>query len=185
MRSRFTAASLVLLVVALAACGGGSSHPKATSTSAPLAGMLPANIRSAGVIKVGSDIEYAPIEVYNPQHIPAGLDVDLASALGKQLGVTFKFIDDTDFNGIIAAMLAGRFDIIMSAMTDSKVREKQVNFVDYFIAGESVIVAKGNPKHITGVNESLCGTTVSVQTGTVEADDLVTLNKKCTQAGTP
>ena len=36
-----------------------------------------------------------------------------------------------------------------------------------------------------GVNESLCGTTVSVQTGTVEADDLVTLNKKCTQAGKP
>ena len=187
MRSRIIVSGLVaVLAVTLAACGG-SGHPKAkaTGSGAPLASMLPANIRSAGVINVGSDIEYAPIEVYDAAHRAVGFDIDIANALGKQLGVRFNFIDDTDFNGIIAAMLAGRFDVIISAMTDSKLREKQVNFVDYLTAGESVIVRAGNPKHITGVDNSLCGTTLSVQTGTVEADGVAGLNKNCTQAGKP
>ena len=61
----------------------------------------------------------------------------------------FKFINDTDFAGIIGALQAGRFDIIMSAMNDTAERRgKGVDFVDYFTAGTSILVEKGNPKKI-------------------------------------
>jgi polar amino acid transport system substrate-binding protein len=104
--------------------------------------------------------------------------------MGTQLGVTFRFINDTDFAGIIAAMKAGRFDIIMSAMNDTAERRGNgVDFVDYFTAGTSILVKKGNPDKIAGLDD-LCGKTVAVQKGTVqETDTLPPQSQKCTTAG--
>src|SRR4051794_30805554 len=111
--------AIVLALVLGSACGGGGGGKKATP---------------AQVLRVGSDIEYAPIEFYkeNSQE-PQGLDVDLARALGAKLGMTVTFINDTDFAGIIGALRAGRFDIVMSAMNDNAERRgKGVDFIDYF-----------------------------------------------------
>src|SRR5205823_5684930 len=139
---------------ALVACSSSSkpasSNTTPTSTASDLFSKLPAAIQSSKVIRVGSDIEYPPIEFYKENTTQTeGLDYDLAQAMGAKLGVKFKFIDDTDFAGIIGAMQAGRFDIIMSAMNDTAERRaKGADFVDYFTAGTSIIVQKGNPKGI-------------------------------------
>jgi polar amino acid transport system substrate-binding protein len=127
------------------------------------------------VLRVGSDIEYAPIEFYkeNSKQVQ-GLDYDLAQALGKKLGAKVTFIDDTDFAGIIGALKAGRFDVVMSSMNDTAERRgKGVDFIDYFRAGSSILVQKGNPKQIKTVAD-LCGATVSVQKGTTQDTDILT-----------
>src|SRR5205814_8260276 len=112
-----------------------------------------------------------------------GLEWDLAQALGQQLGVSVTFVDDTDFAGIIGALQAGRFDIVMSAMNDTAERRgKGVDFIDYFKAGSSILVQKGNPKGIKGVDD-LCGATVSVQKGTTQDTDILTAQAtKCRAA---
>jgi polar amino acid transport system substrate-binding protein len=137
------------------------------------------------VLRVGSDIEYAPIEFYreNSQE-PQGLDVDLAQALGGKLGMTVTFINDTDFAGIIGALRVGRFDIVMSAMNDTTERRgKGVEFIDYFRAGSSILVQKGNPKQIKGLDD-LCGATVAVQKGTTQDTDILTPHEaQCRAAG--
>src|SRR3989337_4052274 len=70
-----------------------------------------------GTLQIGSDIAYAPIEFCEEGTENAmGLDVDLANAIAEELGVDVEFIN-TGFDGIISALQAERFDVLMSAMT--------------------------------------------------------------------
>jgi polar amino acid transport system substrate-binding protein len=180
--------ALTLLAVAAAACGNDNKKTTArptTTTAASLSSKLPAAIQQSKEIKVGSDIEYAPIEFYKEGTQEAqGVDVDLAGAMAAKLGVKVTFINDTDFAGIIGALTAGRFDIIMSAMNDTAERRgKGVDFIDYFSAGSAMLVQKGNPQHITGL-DSLCGQKVAVQKGTTQDTDILTPQEpKCRASG--
>lgn len=198
MKRLSVVAVIVVLAMFSAACGssdnGGAIQQKGTTTSRPstagagsLKSKLPAAISSAGVLKVGSDIEYPPVESYpggDSSKQPEGIDPDIARAMGEKLGVTVTFVNDTDFAGIIGALQSGRFDIIMSAMNDTAERRgKGVDFIDYFTAGASILVAKGNPKGVKSLDD-LCGQTVSVQKGTTEeTDTLPPQQTKCKNEG--
>ncbi|GGO85534.1 ABC transporter substrate-binding protein [Wenjunlia tyrosinilytica] len=172
--------------------GGGASESAGTS-SAPLFNKLPKKYQDAKVIKVGSDINYAPVEFKDKDGKTAiGIDPDLAKALGKQLGVTFQF-QDSIFDNLIPSMQTGRFDVAMSAMSDTKARETGkddtgkkvgpgVDFVDYFTAGTSILVQKGNPKNIKSLND-LCGKVVALQRGTTSQDVATAQAKRCKDDG--
>jgi polar amino acid transport system substrate-binding protein len=91
--------------------------------------------------------------------------------------VKVKVVNVT-FDAIIPDLSSGKYDVGMSSFTDTKAREKVVNFVDYFEAGTSFFEeASGGPK-VTGL-ASLCGLTVSVETGTTEQADADGQAKKC------
>jgi polar amino acid transport system substrate-binding protein len=185
-RSRLSTLVLILTLV-LAACGSSKKTTTASSGGGTLLSKLPSAIQSSKEIKIGSDIEYAPIEFFKEgTQQTQGVDFDLAQAMGKKLGVKMTFIDDTDFAGIIGALQSGRFDIIMSAMNDNAERRgKGIDFIDYFNAGSSILVQKGNPKAIKGVDD-LCGQTVAVQKGTTQDTDILTPQEtKCRTAGKP
>ncbi|MCF6526424.1 ABC transporter substrate-binding protein [Streptomyces sp. JJ36] len=162
--------------------GGGE---KTKSSDAPLFDRLPKKIQDAGVIKVGSDIAYAPVEFVDENNEPAGIDPDLAAAMGEQLGVEFEFKNAT-FDQLVLGMNSGRYDIVMSAMTDTKQRQQGVSedaeggadFVDYFKAGSSILVAKGNPEGIKTLDD-LCGKTVAAQRGTANEALVKEQSKKC------
>ncbi|MEU5316992.1 ABC transporter substrate-binding protein [Streptomyces sp. NPDC021056] len=173
--------------------GGNDSGSKetASSSSAPLFDKLPANIQKAGVIKVGTNAEYAPMEYQDGGKI-VGVDPDIAAALGKQLGVEFKFTSGS-FDGLITSLNSGRYDVAMSSITDTKARQEGlddkgkklgpgVDFVDYFTAGTAVYVQKGNPKKINSIAD-LCGQTAAVQRGTTYEQALKDQSKKCTDGG--
>ncbi|MEU6539556.1 ABC transporter substrate-binding protein [Streptomyces sp. NPDC047000] len=197
--SRLAAVGAIAVAGALllTACGdqtdkGGSSSGSSSSASAPLAAKLPADIRKAGVIKVGSDIAYPPVE-YMQGGKAVGIDPDIADALGKQLGVKFQF-QNGKFDELIVGLQANRFNIIMSAMNDTKDRQNGVNsdtgkkagtgvdFVDYFTAGTSILVQKGNPKGIKSLDD-LCGKVVALQRGTTSEGIAKAQNTKCTKDG--
>ncbi|MFW6693874.1 ABC transporter substrate-binding protein [Streptomyces sp. MAR4 CNX-425] len=154
--------------------GGDGGETKGSANAAP--GTLPKAIKDAGVIKVGSDIAYAPME-FDQGGKPAGVDIDIANALGEELGVEFQFQNNV-FDNLIPSLDSGRFDIIMSSMTDNKERQAEVDFVDYFSAGVSILVQKGNPEGIKTLDD-LCGETVAFQRGTVSADIAKAQNEKC------
>ncbi|WP_046731183.1 ABC transporter substrate-binding protein [Streptomyces humi] len=170
----------------------GGSSSSAGSSSAPLASKLPADIRKAGVIKVGSDIAYPPVE-YMENGKAVGVDPDIAEALGKQLGVKFDF-QNGKFDQLIVGLQANRFNVIMSAMNDTKDRQNGidsdtgkkvgngVDFVDYFTAGTSILVQKGNPKGIKSLDD-LCGKVVALQKGTTSEGIAKAQSTKCTKDG--
>ncbi|MFJ9039524.1 ABC transporter substrate-binding protein [Streptomyces sp. NPDC102406] len=170
-----------------------SASGSTSAKSAPLASKLPASIRDKGVINVGSDIAYAPVEFKDDSGKAVGIDPDVAAALGKQLGVTFNF-QNGKFADLVGGLASKRYDIAMSAMTDTKDRQegidsdtgkkvgKGVDFVDYFTAGVSLYTNKGDDQGIKTWDD-LCGKTVAVQTGTFSQDLAKDQAKKCKEDG--
>lgn len=162
----------------------------ASATASSPADLLPADIKSKGVIKVGSDIAYPPVEFKDGSGKTVGIDPDLAAALGKELGVEFQFENGT-FDTLVTGLRAKRYDVAMSAMTDTKDRQEGidpetkkkvgegVDFVDYFTAGVSIYTKKGDDQGIKTWAD-LCGKKIAVQRNTVSNDLAKAESKKCT-----
>ena len=160
------AGALVAVLAAVAAAGAAVTPPP--------------SIKSAGQIVFCSDITYPPEESYQGSK-PIGSDIDIGSDVAAQMGVKASF-KNTTFDSIIAALKAKRCDAIISGMNDTPQRRKQVNFSDYLKVGQSLMVKKGNPEHITSL-ASLSGKRVSVETGTTNRDFLAAQSSKLTKAG--
>jgi len=192
-RSRIAAVGAIAVAgtLLLTGCGDQTKKDKGSSSaaSAPLAGKLPAEIRQAGVIKVGSDIAYAPVEFKDKSGNTTGIDPDLGDALGKQLGVKFQFQNGT-FDTLLTGLRSKRYDVAMSAMTDNKSRQdgvdpqsgkkvgEGVDFVDYLSAGVSIYTRKGDTGGIKGWPD-LCGKKVAVERGTISDYLSKAQAKKC------
>jgi polar amino acid transport system substrate-binding protein len=106
-----------------------------------------------------------------------GFDVDLMKAIATTLGIKIHE-NNVTFGIIIAGIQSGKYEVGNSSFTDEKSREKQVNFVDYFQAGEGVYAKSSSTVKFTGLM-SFCGLNVAVETGTTEQSDAVATAKKC------
>lgn len=137
---------------------------------------------SDGTLGIGSDIAYAPVEFLDEStNKPAGLDVDIADAMAKVLGVKAEFTNGT-FEGLLPALDAERHDAVMSAMFASAERKQTYDFVEYFNAGAGIIVPSGNPDGIASADD-LCGKKVATQEGTTHVEFLEAQSKTCTDGG--
>jgi polar amino acid transport system substrate-binding protein len=180
--------------VSLSACGsnslsGSGSGPSSSSVASAtaqsgLADKLPAKIKSAKKIVVGTDASYAPNEfLASDGKTVQGFDVDLFKAVGQKFGVDVDFVS-SNFDSIITGVNTGKYDIGVSSFTINADRKKQVNMVSYYQAGTQWATQKGNPKKVDPNNA--CGLTVAVQTATVQADeDLPKRQADCKKAGKP
>ncbi len=164
-----------------ASTGGGTSTA-ASGTDQKVAGEVPAAIKSKGTLTVAADATYAPNEfIGSDGHTVEGMDADLAAALAKTMGLKAK-VQNATFDSIIPGLAAHKYDLGMSSFTDTKEREKTVDFVTYFSAGTSFYEKASGGPPVTGL-ASLCGTTVAVEKGTTQQDDSTAQSKKCTSAG--
>lgn len=177
------------------ACGdrteSGEEQASATFV-APLADRLPESVRAKGVIEVGSDIAYPPMEFKDDSGKTVGIDPDIAAAMSRQLG-EFQFKNGT-FDALLLGLRSKRYDIAMSAMADTQNRQigtdpetgnkvgEGVDFVDYFLAGVSLYTRKGD-HHGIKTWADLCGKEAAVQRGTVPEDLTQKESKKCTDGG--
>jgi polar amino acid transport system substrate-binding protein len=177
---------LILLTILLAACGSttttGSSNPTANPATPTVA--APTDLITAGTLTVGSDTTYPPQEYIDTATNQAtGFDVDLITAIAQRMGLQAKVVT-TSFDTIINSLVAKRFDVVISAVSVTPERQKKVDFVPYFNAGESLLVKAGNPLNIKSTAD-LCGQKAGVQNGTIEQTDLNTANDACKKAGKP
>ena len=167
-------------------CGGSSSGgsgatvaPKSSADSAVVA-LVPAAVKNKGTLTVAADASYAPNEFKDSNGNVIGMDADLANALAAVMGLKAKVVN-AGFDSIIPGLAAGRYDLGMSSFTDTKAREKTVDFVTYFSAGTSFFTQSNGPSIQTLAD--LCGHKVSVESGTTQEVDAKAQSKKCTQAG--
>jgi polar amino acid transport system substrate-binding protein len=175
------AAATCALVTACGSGSDGADKPASTIAAqkkdAALNAKLPADIRSAGVVKIGTEAQYPPFEsLADDNKTIVGMDPDLAKALGELLGVKIQFTN-TAFDGLLTARDGGRFDLVVAAVTDTAEREASYDFVDYFMTGQSIVVKKGNPEKITGIDD-LCGHPVSVLKASTQLKLLEGFNTK-------
>jgi polar amino acid transport system substrate-binding protein len=182
---RMFGAAVVALALAAGGCASAATATKDTSASddgirydASLNAKLPAPVRSRGEIRLVTDGAYAPMEQMAADgNTIIGFEPDLASALGSVLGIKVTMVKG-DFDSSLDAVNKGTYDGVLSAMNDTPEREKKADFVDYFQAGTSIIVGRGNPQGITDLND-LCGQVVASQEGTVQDDLLHRSQRGC------
>jgi polar amino acid transport system substrate-binding protein len=186
---------LAVALAALAVTGCGSSDDNSTTASSTVAtpaattpagssaeAAVPAAIKAKGTLTVAADATYAPNEfIGDDGKTVQGVDADLAKALAGQLGLNVKVVNAT-FDGIIPGLASGKYDLGMSSFTDTKEREKTVDFVTYFSAGTSFYEKASGGPAINGLDD-LCGRTTAVEKGTTQADDVTAQGKKCKAAG--
>jgi polar amino acid transport system substrate-binding protein len=120
-----------------------------------------------------TDPTYPPAEFYQVQRVGtaslkrnlAGADIDIGTAVAKLLNRPVAFVD-TPFDQIITALLGGKCDAAISFMNNTAQRRRQVTFVDYLAAGQTILLPKGAPP--TSQVSDLYGRTVSVAKDTTE-----------------
>lgn len=120
---------------------------------------------AAQVLRVGSDVAYPPFEyVDDATGEFLGFDMDVIREVGRRMGVQVQ-IDNVAWEGIIPGLLAGHYDVIISAMTITDERAQAVDFSDPYFATGQVIVVRADNDSITQPSD-LVGKTVAVQIGT-------------------
>ncbi|WP_410615815.1 ABC transporter substrate-binding protein [Amycolatopsis sp. lyj-109] len=206
--SRFRAVQAGVLLASVAvlvtACGGGPDGAGGTSQAAgaPASGIpdtaalvqgvqkdaqlnaaLPDAVKQAG-LHLASNLQSAPNNFYAADgKTPIGYEVDLAKAIAAKLGVAVTH-QDMAFGSLITSLQSGRIDLTMAGMNDTKARQQQIDFVDYFTSGITIMIRKGNPDGITGP-DTLCGKSVAVVQGTSHQKFAEAQSTRCTQAGKP
>lgn len=146
-----------------------------------IAATLPEKIAQSGKLVVGVNVPYQPNEYKDADGDIVGFDVDLLDAVGSVLGVKVEYVESA-FEKIIPAIQAGTYDVGMSSITDSKERQQQVDFTDYFKAGVQWAQQTGKPVD----PGNACGKKVAVQATTIEhTDEVPAKSAACVAAGKP
>jgi polar amino acid transport system substrate-binding protein len=180
----------MLTILALAGCGSSSKSSTATTAGAPapssanaaIVAQVPAAIKSKGTLNIASEAQYAPNEFIAPDgHTIIGMDADLLKALGDVMGLKVNLIN-SNFETIIPGLAAGRYDVGVSSFTDTKEREKTVDFVTYYSAGVSFYAKSSASIGVTKISD-LCGKTVAVEKGTTELEEATKQSATCTKEG--
>jgi polar amino acid transport system substrate-binding protein len=186
----------ILALVALAAgCGGSGKKSSSTTTAAATATAItpavdstvarevPAATKSKGTLIVAADPHYAPDEFLGSSgRTVEGMDPDLAKALARVMGLKVKVVK-ASLSTIIPGLSSGKYDLGMSSFTDTRRREKTVDFVTYFEAGTSFYVNTSGGLVIQNGLTDLCGHSVAVGRGTTEASDATSQSVRCKAAG--
>jgi polar amino acid transport system substrate-binding protein len=169
---RFTRLRSAIVVMGAASLLASTAITAGASTfsgkfNAADAGLVPA-VYKGTTLQVATDASYPPDESMKGTTM-VGFDVDFINAVATTLGIKVKE-NNVTFDNIIGGIEGGRYQIGNSSFTDTKKREKQVNFVDYFQAGEGVYELHAS-KFVFRSLASFCGNKVAVETGTTEQSD--------------
>lgn len=101
-------------------------------------------IKASGVLKVSNSGAYPPFSFVDLEGVVRGFDVDVAEAIAAKMGLKAE-VTTTPWNGIIAALVAGKFDTCICSMSDTEERRKAVDFTtDYYWAGSALYVKEGS-----------------------------------------
>ena len=183
-----------LAVLALAGCGSSSSTqhdivrddvhvaPRAAPTHR-VAAQVPAAIKSKGTLTVAADAQLRAERVHRPRRSHRDRDGRRPDEGARRSDGPEGEHRQRDLrNDHPRASPPGKYDIGASSFTDTKEREKTVDFVDYFNAGIS-FYAKASANPAVKTVADLCGKTVSVEKGTTEQEEAEAQSKKCTKEG--
>jgi polar amino acid transport system substrate-binding protein len=194
--ARLGMAAGTLAAVVITGCGSSSTSTTSKSTTTPttssptpaavasIVAEVPAKVKSKGTYTVAADATYAPDEsIASDGHTVIGMDPDMVKALGAVMGLKVNVVNQT-FDSIIPGLQAGKYDMGASSFTDTKARQKVVDFVTYFSAGTS-FYTKAQGGTAVSTLASLCGHTVAVEATTTEQTDATAQAQKCKSAGKP
>ena len=130
----------------------------------------PAAAKDWKKIRIGVEGAYPPFSSVTPEGKLVGFDIDIANALCAQMQAECELVQQ-DWDGIIPALLARKYDAIIASMSITEERKKKVAFTNkYYQTPAKFARPKGSSVEIT--KEGLAGKTVGVQRATIFDDFL-------------
>ena len=141
--------SVVLLMTCLAACGSS--------------GVSLAQVQKAGKLSIATSPDFPPFESLGENGKVEGIEIDILNLICEKLGVTLE-INQMDFDSVLPAIQAGKFNVGVSGISVTPKREKNVLFTTpYCLAAQAIVVLKDSS--IT-CKAGLADKKIAVQTGT-------------------
>lgn len=147
--------------------GNAGADAAATADAAAVDTGLLGTIRERGRIIVGTSADYPPYESVDAEGNFVGFDMDLMRAVGEKLGVEVEF-QDMPFDSLIAAVQAGKIDVVIAAMQSTPERDATVDFsMDYRPTKDAFLGAADSTIELT-TGLDAAGHSIGAQTGTVQ-----------------
>jgi glutamate transport system substrate-binding protein len=169
---------VLALTLVLAACGGDDEDGGGqASTDASFAeGTTMARLKEAGTVTVGTKFDQPLFGLKNLEGKPEGFDVEIAKLIAGEMGIA---ADKVKFTESVSAnrepfIQQDKVDFVVATYTINDERKQVVDFAGpYYVAGQDIMVAKGNPEGIAGP-EDLAGKKVCSVTGSTPAENIRT-----------
>lgn len=175
MKKFLSTTIVVIMITALfVGCASKPAAQTPSSTTSAVASGLPDKYKTAGKIRIGVDDSYPPMEYRDETNTLVGFDVDFGNAIGKKLGTKIEWTP-TAWDGILPALKASKFDMILSSLSITDDRKKEIGFTDPYIVGGPIVVI--NPKDTSiKTKEDLKGKIVGVQLGSTGEEALKSIS---------
>lgn len=166
--------TILAMALTIAGCGGSSTTSSDKKDSPAEA------IKKKGKLVVGTATGYYPFEMADKEGKLVGFDIDVAKALGKELGVEIEF-QNYSFSGLVPALQAKKVDLVIAGMTITDKRKEVVDFSDvYFESGQAIIVNNKYPGVKTWEDLDKEGNVIAVSMGTTADQTASVMFKKAT-----
>jgi glutamate transport system substrate-binding protein len=180
MRNRRRLTGLVGVVVALtlvvAVCGGDDDGGQVKGGVSFPEGSTMAKLQSAGKVTVGTKFDQPLFGLKNLEGKPEGFDVEIAKIIAGELGIAADKITwvETVSANREPFIQQGKVDFVVATYTINDKRKQVIDFAGpYYVAGQDIMVAKGNPLGIKGPDD-LAGKKVCSVTGSTPAENIRT-----------
>ena len=168
-----SAAMAVLMAGSLAACGGSASTETVSSEAASSEAVSTEEAASAdaaavttvnaGKLTMSTNAAFPPYEMTTDTGDFEGIDIEVAGAIAKKLGLELQ-VDDMDFDAALLAAQNGKSDMVMAGVTVTDERLKVMDFSDTYAEGiQSIIVPEGSD---IATADDLSGKAIGTQRGT-------------------
>ena len=189
MKKMLSLALVLVLMMSLAACGAKTETPAATTAPAAAAETTAAAAETeaaaaevstieAGKLIMSTNASFPPYEMIADDGSFEGIDVEVADAIAKKLGLELE-VDDMDFDAALLAVQQNKSDIVMAGVTVTEDRKLVMNFTDSYATGVQVVIVKeGSDVTLDNLGEKMIGTqrgtTGNIYTTDDYGDDHVT-----------
>lgn len=128
--------------------------------------LLPEDVAASGELKAVMNVASAPMQFYAEDNATIiGVNADISRLLGRVLGLE-AIVENVQFDGIIPALQAGRYDVAVATMSITPERLEVLDMINYSTAGSSILVQIDNPLGIS--LETICGRKIAVQQGSIQ-----------------
>ena len=157
-------ALLGIMTMGFVGCGASNKSEKESKD-------LLATIQENGKVVVGMSADYAPYEFHyineNGEDVIGGFDVDIANEIASALGVELV-IQEMDFDALVAALPAGKIDLVVSGMNPTEERAKVVDFSEIYYNSQHGILVRSEDVDKYKTFADLEGAKVGAQLGSTQ-----------------
>ncbi|MBV2185448.1 MAG: amino acid ABC transporter substrate-binding protein [Rhizobium sp.] len=109
-------------------------------------------IKSSGVLKIGTEGTYAPFTFHDSSNELVGFDVEIGRAVAAKLGVKPEFVEGK-WDGLIAGLDAKRYDAVINQVGITEARKQKYDFSDPYIVSKAVLIVKEDNTEIKGFED--------------------------------